>query len=504
MKQRLLIWWQDIRTGDLNPVMVRELRQYLRSRFANGIVILMLAGMVLITMGFFAEARSRVTVTGVEIASGTGMAMFGAVTAVLSIASVLLALYTAQRMGSERDRQNLDLLFTTVLRPSQVVRGKLFAGLAMFGLFLSLAMPFMTMTYMMRGIDVRVILWGLLSLGLGSAVMLIGGILLGCLPLGPLFRRGGVAFMAIFIWVFLSVVPLVSSLVFGVGHHGGGPSLSWDWQTKSAVALAAVAGFLIPYSLSVLMLSHARSNRFLPFRLTMTGIWLACMAVFGAQVYASAGGIDDIVVPLWFVPGMLLLLVLLQVSECMGDIPGPRVLRHAPRSFLGRLVGFPFFTGGIQGTVWALLLLAGYGVAALLLGPELWVDDEGYGCTAIIFGYAVCYILTARLISARLPLSLRQGAGTPWLITLYMVATAAFVPVIVDTLRENHTVDFDLGAEPGNLFAMFRSSDHHLDLHMLVVGIWLSAVLLLNLPRLYRAFVAFQRPPEEAATGTEP
>ncbi len=504
MKRRFLAWWEDIRTGDLNPVMVRELRQYLRSRFANWIVILMLAGLVLVTMGFFAEARSRVTVTGVEIASGSGGAMFGMVAGVLSIASVLLALYTAQRMGAERDRQNLDLLFTTILRPGQVVRGKLFAGLAMFSLFLSLAMPFMTMTYMMRGIDVRVILWGLLSLAVGSTLALSGAILLGCLPFGPLFRRGGIAFMVVFVWLSLGVVPFMLRMGSRAFRHSGVTLSGWDWQEASTIAAILVCAFVVPYSLSILLLSHARSNRFFPFRLTMTGLWLASMAVVAAQVYISSGGVADVFLPLWFIPGMVFFLALLQVSESMEDVPGPRVLRHVPRSFLGRLASFPFFTGGIQGTVWALALLVGYGAMATLLDPEAWVQGKEYGCIAVIFGYAVCYILTARLISARLPLSLRQGAGTPWLITLYMVATAAFVPVLVDNMRDNRTISFDLGSEPGNLFAMFRGNEDHYELHLLVAGIWLGAVLLLNLPRLFRTFAAFRRPAEEVATGSEP
>jgi len=496
MKQRMLAWWGDIRSGDLNPVMVRELRQYLRSRFANLVVILMLAGLVLITMGFFAEARSRVTVSGVEIAAGSGMAMFAAVSGVLSMAAVLLALYTAQRMGLERERQNPDLLFTTVLRPGQVARGKLMAGLAMFGFFLSLAMPFMTMTYMMRGIDVRVILWGLFSLSVGSVLLLGGAILLGCLPLGPVFRRGGIAVVVMLFWVLPAGLSLFGAIFSPMGRASFSWG-TWGWWQTAGLAILIVIGVLLPYATSVLLLSPPRSNRFLPFRLTLTGIWLAGLMALMVGMFVH-GTVSDELLALWVMPGTWLLLLLVQISECMADIPSYRTLRRVPRSFLGRVVAFPFFTGGVQGTVWALVLLLGYAGSAMLLDPDVWLN-RGPRNFAITMLYALCYILTARLISRRLPESVRQGAGTPWLLTLYMAAAAALLPTVLDIMRENRTISFHAEVEPGNLFAMFREQSGYWEVHAIAGGAWLGLVLLLNLPRLLAAFAAFRRPPEEAA-----
>lgn len=497
MKQRMLAWWGDVRSGDLNPVMIRELRQYLRSRFANWVVILMLAGLILITMGFFAEARARVTVSGVEITAGSGMSMFAAVAGVLSITAVLLAVYTAQRMGLERERQNPDLLYTTVLRPGQVVRGKLLAGLAMFGLFLSLAMPFMTMTYMMRGIDVRVILWGLLALVVGIVLLQAGAILVGCLSLGPVFRRGGIAMAVMAFWLLAMGSGLFRFIFFSIGRMGFS-SGAWGWWRAAGLANLVVIGVLLPYTTSVLLLSPPRSNRFLPFRLTLTGIWLAGLMalVVGMLIH---GTVSDEALASWVMPGTLLLLVLVQIGECMADIPSYRTLRRVPRSFFGRVVAFPFFTGGIQGTVWALALLLGYAGSATLLDPGVWLN-RGPRSFAVTMLYALCYILTARLISHRLPESVRKGAGTPWLLTFYMAAAAALVPTVLDIMREKRTITFHADVEPGNLFAMFRGQSGYWEIHATVGVAWLAVALLLNLPRLFAAFAAFRRPPEEAAS----
>lgn len=494
MKDRFFAWWVDVRNGDLNPVMVRELRQYVRSRFANWVVLLMLAAMLLITIGFFTEAKGRVTVTGLEMTGGSGTTMFGALVAVLSVVSMMLALYTAQRMGSERLKTNLDMMFITGLRPGQVMRGKLFAGLAMFWLFFSLAMPFMTMTYLLRGIDIRVILQGLLGLGVGSLLMLNAALLVGCLPLGPLFQRGGLALVAMGVFM---IGPAISQMVvFGV-RYGGMGSGGWDWRESLAMTFMMVASFWVPYALAVLILSPPRSNRFLPFRLTLTVLWLVGLATAGIEHYVMGGSSQNFL-GLWVISGTPVLLFFLQVSEGMSDSLSPRVRQRVPRSFPGRLLAFPFFTGGINGTVWALLLLAGYALFLVFGIADVWTDDEFHQVVATVL-YALCYILTAGWISRRLPEQWRKGAATPWLLTFYFVAAAAFIPAAYDVLRENYELAFKPKIEFGNLFFAFRGQAEYAMLHASIAGCWF---VLLGVPTLLRtmtAFERFQRSSEEAA-----
>ncbi|MBT7303540.1 MAG: hypothetical protein HN849_28680 [Victivallales bacterium] len=501
MKKRLLSWWADIRSGDLNPVMVRELRQYTRSRFTSYILVLMLAGLLLISAGFFSSSKGSVGVSGVELSAGAGASMYGAVAGALGFASILLALYTAQRMGNEHRKDKPDLLFATSLAPGTIVRGKLFAGLSMFGLLLSLALPFMTMTYLLRGIDVRTILWGLLWLLVLNVLFLTGAILLGCMPLGPLFRRGGIGLFGIAFWFLMSAGPLR-----GVGRlfgPGGISMLAFDKTVTVIVVSVLVTVFLLPYAMSVLCLSPRWSNRARPFRLTVTVLWALWVGLIlvGAFVH---GSIPSEPLMACLIPTTLILFGMLQIGECVANTPSTRVLKTVPRFWLGRVLCFPFYAGGAGSLVWCVTLLAGlYGAAYYALDPASSWSSNGAGPWLVVAVYAVCYILTASLLSRRFPKNAREGAGAPWLVSLYLFAASGMVPLFVEMLHETRKIKWNLGMELGSAFAMFHGQEKLWRSHMAFAVPWLVLVLGLNLPRVLTAFALFRRP-EEGAQASEP
>jgi hypothetical protein len=261
----------------------------------------------------------------------------------------------------------------------------------------------------------------------------------------------------------------------------------------TAVVLAVI---LFTYATSVFILSPRYSNRFLPYRLTLTLLWavgLGLVVLYAQRHGLAWGG----VVALWLLPSNLLLLLMLQVGECTPDLTSRRVLGKVPRSFVGRLVCFPFYSGGANGMVWALGLLAlGYGVLEFVgrSARGHWRSDV----FLVTFTYAACYILTAGLVSRRFSEPARQGAAAPWLISLYFFAAAAMVPLFLDLLDENRKIVYDPDVEHGNVFCMFRGQREYVGTHLAVAIPWLILLLILNGPRLVSAFQRFRRPPEPA------
>jgi len=324
--------------------------------------------------------------------------------------------------------------------------------------------------------------------------MLNAGLLVGCLPLGPFFQRGGLALLMIMVSIIgPAILPLV---LFGTRRMGVAP-VGWSWQDPLGTLLMLAMTFWLPYALSVLILAPPRSNRFLPFRLTMMVLWLAGMAATLFE-YLAGGGSNRQYLDLWLMGGTLVLLFFLQVSECMSDSLSPRVRQRVPRSFLGRLLAFPFFTGGINGTVWVLLLFAGYGLFLTLFQFGVWVDGEFRETLGMVL-YAMCYILTASWLSRRLPERWRQGAATPWLLTLYFVAAAAFIPALYDILQERHNLSFKPEIEFGNLFFAFRWQGEYAMPHIRMAAAWFTVLAVPTLIRTLKAFEQFQRSSEEAA-----
>src|SRR5205823_4778714 len=62
--------------------------------------------------------------------------------------------YTGIRLAAERSDINVDLLFISTLRPRAIVRGKFVAALVLAVLIFSACTPFMTFSYLLRGLDV--------------------------------------------------------------------------------------------------------------------------------------------------------------------------------------------------------------------------------------------------------------------------------------------------------------------------------------------------------------
>ena len=66
-------------------------------------------------------------------------------------------LYSGIRLSLERNDANIDLFFVTTITPGAIVRGKYLTAMALTLLIFSACMPFMILTYLLRGIDLPTI-----------------------------------------------------------------------------------------------------------------------------------------------------------------------------------------------------------------------------------------------------------------------------------------------------------------------------------------------------------
>ncbi|MDE0043340.1 MAG: hypothetical protein OXT74_14975, partial [Candidatus Poribacteria bacterium] len=91
-------------------------------------------------------------------------------------------------MATERSVENVDLLFITNLRPWSIIWGKFLAALALTVLLYSAGMPFISFTYLLRGID----LLSIFSLMAINFIVVAAGIqcaiLIGALPVKWVFK----------------------------------------------------------------------------------------------------------------------------------------------------------------------------------------------------------------------------------------------------------------------------------------------------------------------------
>ena len=136
--------------GSVATILVKELRSRMRGRRAFVVLTLYLGLLALIAWAVYAvvgpEARrSALGMGGLEVANASaliGQMIFTA----LSVFQIILVCFiapafTAGQVSLEREKQTLDLLISTPLRPSAIVVGKLLAALAFVMLMIVAAVP---------------------------------------------------------------------------------------------------------------------------------------------------------------------------------------------------------------------------------------------------------------------------------------------------------------------------------------------------------------------------
>ncbi len=484
-----------------NPILLKEMRQAVRSRFVSGAYCLFLLVLTVVTGATLMSGAARATRNPGAL-FGAGRDLFQTLFVPLTLVCVLFVpVYAGLRLASERGDMHLDLQFTTRLSPGAILRGKFMAALVLISLMTSAALPFLTLTFRLGGIDLPSALLSLLVLLLISAISVLGTLLLAALP-GSRFWRVVLAlgaFMTLFWIMTLTNMAAAGIVLSGVGTQ----ILTADfWKVTGLISAGAIllAGGL--HVLAVALISPPAANRALPIRLWATLSWLVwgvLMTVF-AFVHDEAGFLMG-----WIIPGLLLSMASqgLAVGERLSI--GRRVRQAIPRRLPARLAVFPFYSGAAAGTLWALAL----GVATVLTGqwlvkrldPDLATDGETFPTMVGMLAYACAYSQSGLLLW-RAVCHRWLSRGQTWVIVLLLVALGCLLPLLVGlatgTLERSSYGAWSLG----NPFALF--DEEHRRAGGLFALVWCALLAIPQVPWLVRAWRDFtppspEPPPEQAA-----
>jgi ABC-type transport system involved in multi-copper enzyme maturation permease subunit len=142
------------RLGDrLNPLVVKEVRQGLRSRVFWASFGLMLLACLIISMVAYANVRDDGGL------STHGQGFFLAFFVCLGVVHFFIIPYSAYRsLAREREDETWVLLILTGLGPRRILRGKVASFLVQAGLYASAVGPFLLFSYYLNGIDLPTIL----------------------------------------------------------------------------------------------------------------------------------------------------------------------------------------------------------------------------------------------------------------------------------------------------------------------------------------------------------
>jgi hypothetical protein len=422
------------RLGDrLNPILVKEARQAMKSRqFVVTFSLLLIFGWIW-TVIFIAFGLPAIFYAPVGPGVLTGYYV------VLSIPLIIVVPYAAFRsLAAEREDGTYELLSITTLSSRQIVAGKLGSALLQMMVYYSALAPCIAFTYLMRGIDVITIGLFLTYTFLASLLLSIFGLTMATVTRSRHWQ------------VLLSVVFVMALLIFGliwdisilsiIMEAGELPYDNIDFWVANLCGLSFYAPFaLLLFMIAAGQITFASENRSTPIRAVLL---VPSLLLVGWFVYFWIRFDADepllIVVcflgAYWAICGAFLTGETAQLS--------PRAMRQLPQSLAGRMTFTWFNPGSGTGYMFAVLNL----LAALLViaGAVLWghsvdivnVPDlaDWTPLALLVFGYVAGYLGLTRVLVVLARQATPVGMLATFLCHLILITGGVLFPLLVQAL----------------------------------------------------------------------
>lgn len=420
----------------LNPILVKETRQALKSRQFGFTFVLLLILCWVVTIGGVAMVGPGIYY------SAAGSILLKAYFIVLIFPLAVVVPFTAYRsLTTEREENTYDLLRVSTLNPHQVVRGKLGSAAVLMGVYLSAVAPCVAFTYLLRGVDVLSVAVLLLYITLASLGLSLIGLFLASIT----NQKHGqvlvsVSLVAALLGCFFGGIVMTSEFLDDGGQLVG----QWEFWVVTGVLFTIYATtFAVVYLATVGLVSYRSENRSSPIRYAMV-VQQATFVGWMVFAWLISRYEDEVLlvailmaVCYWYVMGALMTTEVAELSH--------RVRRQLPQSSLGRIMLGLFNPGPATGYLFTvanltfIALMVGIAMATTAyfrLASNRTVEYEAVAVVAIIYSsYVVAYLGLGKLIIswirrfAPLPgvagfvihvLLLLAGSGVPFVIQLSM------------------------------------------------------------------------------------
>ena len=338
--------WMEWASDWLNPILVKETRQALKSRqFVATFLLLLVASW------FFSVFGLLLAGDAVEYGSA-GQQFFMVFYVVLAIATLIIVPSGAFRsLQAERDQNTFELLSITALSPRQIVWGKLLSAFVQVLLYYSAISPFIAFTSLLQGFDLAHVAFVLVISMLASLVLSMTALMLSSLVRGSQGQAlMSLAAFAGLVFGFFSLNAFILSAYFGMGSGE-------FWWGIASLLLVGTSYFALFEQITTSRLTFESGNRTTGIRLVcVIQFWLLWLTVFLYCWWESQTppsnlilGLTGISIAHWSIVGLY------AVTE--RNTLSRRIRRELPRTKLARLVWTPLLPGGSRGLLLLLLQL---------------------------------------------------------------------------------------------------------------------------------------------------
>ncbi len=425
----------------LNPILVKESRQALKSRqFLTTFTLVLIACWSWSMLGVALRSPDIFYVPG-------GRYMLVGYFLIQNFPLCIIIPFAAYRsLAAEREDGTYELLQISTLRPSQIVGGKLGSAALQMVIYLSVLAPCMAFTYLLRGVDILLVLSLVLWSGLACLLLCSFGLLLATL----MRARHLQVLVAVFLVLLLGGLCFFTSLGVSTLIAEAVPipfAESEYWVGFAAAVTAVVATAALLLLAAAARITNRSENRSTPLRIGMVVYHLLLLGWcarywfrFGEEaalaVYVLLAGI------MWAVFGAMMTGESSQLS--------PRARRGLPATTLGRMFFTLFYPGPGTGYLFAVVNLFVVLAATIALAMTKfgvgWTRDVSsiVACTWTAAAYGMSYLGLNRLLVRAMSRRTPPNPGLGLLTGVLLVLLGTFVPLTLQfSLRQLTSIRMD-------------------------------------------------------------
>lgn len=337
----------------INPVLLREYQQVVRSRAFLWIGSLWLIALLFISLMFVVTTAPRESAFTL---SGPGQDYFGFIIAALAVVFFFVFPFNSfNRLVRERKEMTLELLSITRIRPGQIATGMLLATTMQILLFLFLCFPFVAFAYLCRGLELKTVLWSLYTLTICAIALNAASLTIASFCKTP---RITMVVRALFVlgivFALISGVNIFSEILHELRYLRSGTVSISAWVVMLLTTMTVAGIILTAQVFTRSNLTFESANRTTWPRLTVAGLFAAGHLILWICKWT---GPYQLSVAIAF---DLISFLALVAFTCwlMGESNqlSARQLESIPRNRPLRLLWFPFLPGRGSGFIYFLLI----------------------------------------------------------------------------------------------------------------------------------------------------
>ncbi|MCO6044536.1 hypothetical protein NG895_11525 [Aeoliella sp. ICT_H6.2] len=498
-RQRLAVLdkWLEAAGDRLNPILVKETRQAIKSKqFAITFVLLLMLCWI-VTIGGLTLLGP-----GVYYSAAGGELLKAYMFLLLFPLAVVVPFSAFRSLSSEREENTYDLLRVSTLSPHQIVRGKLGSAAVQMGVYLSAVAPCIAFTYLLRGVDVVTIAVMLLYATLGSLGLAMTSLFMAALAQG---KHGQVLLSVGVVTMLLGSFAGSAGLAIAYLDEGRYEVSREELRIFSAGALTFyLTTFALLYLAAVALISYRSENRSTSLRWAMIvqqAAFIGWMAWAWLRFnYEPEGLIVALIIGAiyWYAMGTMLTSESPELSN--------RVRRRLPQSSMGRLVRGLLNPGPGTGYLFAVACFTGLclmACAALVYVQYVPLSQrrnyqypEIIGGMILLWCYLVTYLGVGKLIIAGINRLVPVNAIAGFLLHVIFLMAGAGIPLVIQlSLRSMRNAGYTALqlSNPfwtlGELLEGGGFSDKEIILQSIVLGAVAVCILMVNMPGTAREFM---------------